>query len=108
MDCICVWFLAIAVRLDLTNCRKFPAYLRKFANCWRYGNHAHSYESSVSYRVVVGVSESLTTEAMMAPVSTGILPHSLPEWAFRARPGLWRNCLCPKVARIAEQKFGSR
>src|SRR6218665_1179626 len=41
------------------------------------------------------------------PVSTGILPHSLPEWAFRARPGLWRNCLCPKVARIAEQKFGS-
>src|SRR6218665_344823 len=26
------------------------------------------------------------------PVSTGILPHSLPEWAFRARPGLWRNC----------------
>src|SRR6218665_3097547 len=42
------------------------------------------------------------------PVSTGILPHSLPEWAFRARPGLWRNCLYPKVARIAEQKFGSR
>src|SRR6218665_1989335 len=24
------------------------------------------------------------------PGSTGILPHSLPEWAFRARPGLWR------------------
>src|SRR6218665_107904 len=42
------------------------------------------------------------------PVSTGIFPHSLPEWAFRARPGLWRICLCPKVARIAEQKFGSR
>src|SRR6218665_3852994 len=42
------------------------------------------------------------------PVSTGILPHSLPEWAFRARPGLWRICLCPKVARIAEHKFGSR
>src|SRR6218665_4227203 len=42
------------------------------------------------------------------PVSTGILPHSLPEWAFRARPGLWRNCLCPKVARIAEQKFANR
>src|SRR6218665_3781169 len=42
------------------------------------------------------------------PVSTGILPHSLPEWTFRARPGLWRVCLCPKVARIAEQKFGSR
>src|SRR6218665_2612545 len=39
------------------------------------------------------------------PVSTGILPHSLPEWA---RPGLWRICLCPRVARIAEQKFGSR
>src|SRR6218665_3967968 len=42
------------------------------------------------------------------PVSTGILPHSLPEWALRARPGLWRICLCPKVARIAEHKFGSR
>src|SRR6218665_3720020 len=42
------------------------------------------------------------------PISTGILPHSLPEWAFRATPGLWRICLCPKVARIAEQKFGSR
>src|SRR6218665_3049926 len=42
------------------------------------------------------------------PVSTGILPHSLPEWAFRARPGLWQIYLCPKVARIAEQKFGSR
>src|SRR6218665_3524283 len=42
------------------------------------------------------------------PVSTGIFPHSLPEWAFRARPGLWRICLYPKVARIAEQKFGNR
>src|SRR6218665_3925864 len=38
------------------------------------------------------------------PVSTGIRPQSLPEWAFRARPGIWRICLCPKVARIAEQK----
>src|SRR6218665_3946360 len=47
-------------------------------------------------------------ELPRCPVSTGILPHSLPEWAFRARPGLWRICLCPKVARIAEQKFGSR
>src|SRR6218665_2033369 len=27
---------------------------------------------------------------------------------YRARPGLWRNCLCPKVARIAEQKFANR
>ena len=44
----------------------------------------------------------------MYPVSTGIFPHSLPEWAFRARPGLWRICLCPKVAQIAEHKFGSR
>src|SRR6218665_288431 len=42
------------------------------------------------------------------PVSTGILPHSLPEWAFRERPGLWQICLCPKVARIAEHKFGCR
>src|SRR6218665_1646358 len=39
------------------------------------------------------------------PVNTGILPHSLPEWAFWARPGLWRICLCPKVARIAAHKF---
>src|SRR6218665_2390133 len=51
---------------------------------------------------------SLEHRRMSYPVSTGILPHSLPEWAFRARPGLWRNCLCPKVARIAERKFGSR
>src|SRR6218665_2922582 len=43
-----------------------------------------------------------------SPVSTGILPHSLPEWAFRARPGLWRNCLCRKVARISEHIFGGR
>src|SRR6218665_196004 len=42
-----------------------------------------------------------------SPVSTGIFPHSLPEWAFRARPGLWRICLCPKVARIAEHKFAN-
>ena len=42
------------------------------------------------------------------PVSTGIWPQSLPEWAFRGRPGLWRICLCPKVSQIAEQKFGSR
>src|SRR6218665_3913230 len=45
---------------------------------------------------------------MRGPVSTGIFPHSLPEWAFRARPGLWRIFLCPKVSRIAEHKFGSR
>src|SRR6218665_3933795 len=29
MACICVWFLAIAVLLDLLNCRNFPAYLRR-------------------------------------------------------------------------------
>src|SRR6218665_1236562 len=59
---------------------------------------------------VPGPEYSLRRSARLAanPVSTGIFPHSLPEWAFRARPGLWRNCLCPKVARIAEQKFGSR
>src|SRR6218665_4222815 len=79
MACICVWFLAIAVRLDLTNCRKFPAYLRKFANCKRYGNHAHSYESSVSYRVVVGVSESVTTEAMMAQSALEFCPIHCPN-----------------------------
>src|SRR6218665_2747918 len=45
------------------------------------------------------------TRASPYPVSTGILPHALPEWAFRARPGLWWNCLCPKVVRIAEHKF---
>src|SRR6218665_3157701 len=43
-----------------------------------------------------------------SPVSTGIGPQSLPEWAFRARPGLGRICLCPKVARIAEHKFANR
>src|SRR6218665_290416 len=40
------------------------------------------------------------------PVSTGIWPQSLPEWAFRARLGFWQICLCPKVARIAEHKLG--
>src|SRR6218665_3388764 len=48
------------------------------------------------------------SKTLSNPVSTGILPHSLPEWAFRARPGLWQICLCPKVARIAEHKFGCR
>jgi len=42
------------------------------------------------------------------PVSTGIGPQSLPEWAFRARPGLGRICLFPKVAQIAEHKFANR
>ena len=42
------------------------------------------------------------------PVSTGNGPQSLAEWAFRARPGLWRICLCPQVARMAEHKFGNR
>src|SRR6218665_1401560 len=42
------------------------------------------------------------------PVSTEILFQSLPEWPFRARPGLWQICLCSKVARIAEHKFGNR
>src|SRR6218665_2491032 len=40
------------------------------------------------------------------PVSSGIWPQSLPEWAFRARLGFWQICLCPKVARIAEHKLG--
>src|SRR6218665_687689 len=39
------------------------------------------------------------------PVSTGIFPHSLPKWAFRARPGLWRICLCPKVAELLSTKL---
>src|SRR6218665_377 len=43
-----------------------------------------------------------------SPVSTEIWPHSLPERAFTARPGLGRICLCPKVARIAEHKFANR
>ena len=37
------------------------------------------------------------------PASTGIFSHSVPEGAFRARYGLWRICLCPKVARIADR-----
>src|SRR6218665_3919260 len=52
--------------------------------------------------------QSQSRPSSVFPVSTGILPHSLPEWAFRARPGLWQICLCPKVARIAEHKFGCR
>jgi len=36
------------------------------------------------------------------PVSTANGPQSLPEWALRVRPGLWRISLCPKVARMAE------
>jgi len=32
------------------------------------------------------------------PVSTGIGPQSLTEWAFRARPGLWRIWLRSKCA----------
>src|SRR6218665_1116894 len=47
-------------------------------------------------------------ESLGFPVSTGIFPHSLPEWAFRTRPGLRRICLCPKVARIVEHKFANR
>ena len=47
-------------------------------------------------------------ELEATPVSTGIGPQSLPEWAFRARPGLCRICLCPKVSRIAEHKFANR
>jgi len=27
---------------------------------------------------------------------------------IRARPGLWRICLCPKFTRIAEHKFANR
>src|SRR6218665_915925 len=79
MACICVWFLAIAVRLDLPNCRKFHAYLRKFANCYRYRNHAHSCESSVSYRVVVGISESVTTEAMVTQSALEFCPIHCPN-----------------------------
>ena len=46
-----------------------------------YGNHAHtcSYESSVSYRVVVGVSESVTTESMMAQSSLEFCPIHCPN-----------------------------
>src|SRR6218665_33271 len=54
------------------------------------------------------VKEILDDTSSICPVSTGISPHSLPEWAFRARPGLGRICLCPKVARIAEHKFANR
>src|SRR6218665_1580994 len=38
---------------------------------------------------------------MLFPDSNdGIWPQSLPEWAFRAWPGLGRNCLCPNIAPI--------
>src|SRR6218665_3832121 len=61
-------------------------------------------------RIVTGVFPIHEANFMFVnfPVSTGIFPHSFPEWAFRTRPGLWRICLCHKVARIAEHKFGSR
>src|SRR6218665_4020830 len=39
----------------------------------------HSYESSVSYRVVVGVSESVTTEAMMAQSALEFCPIHFPN-----------------------------
>src|SRR6218665_1870686 len=66
---------------------------------------ACSYHSDIRVDVLAC---NLRLPGCQDPVSTGILPHSLPEWAFRARPGLWRICLCPRVAQIAEQKFGSR
>src|SRR6218665_2417384 len=52
--------------------------------------------------------EECSLPAVTTGVTTGIFSHSLPEWAFRARYGLWRIRLCPKVARIVEHKFSSR
>ena len=73
----------------------------------KFSGMATKFESPV-FLQNLGLMFDALEELSDFPVSTGILPHSLPEWAFRARPGLWRNCLFPKVARIAEQKFGSR
>src|SRR6218665_1100354 len=61
----------------------------------------------MSYMTLSSQEQPLFQKRIPFPVSTGICPHSLPEWAFRARYGLWRIFLCPKVARIAEHKFGS-
>jgi len=52
--------------------------------------------------------DAKTSRLRPFPVSTGIGPQSLSEWAFRVRPGLWQICLCPKVAQIAEHKFANR
>src|SRR6218665_674970 len=48
-----------------------------------------------------------TNFTCLYPVSTGIGPQSLPERRLGQDLGFWRICLCPKVPRIAEHKFGS-
>src|SRR6218665_2673485 len=88
------------------------------ANCVGLKPSANSFrpQPPSSSSTTASLSLGLTTTAaywrvyrrVSYPVSTGIFPHSLPEWAFRARYGLWQICLCPKVARIAEHKFGNR
>src|SRR6218665_2044249 len=70
---------------------------------WTQSNMYHKYTPNTIHPDL----NALIRLTVACPVSTGILPHSLPEWAFRARPGLWRNCLCPKVARIAERKLAA-
>jgi len=55
-----------------------------------------------------GLSPQIPKVVRAVPVRTGIGPQSLPEEAFRSRPGLWRNGLFPKVCRIAGHKFGNR
>src|SRR6218665_359860 len=36
----------------------------------------------------------------LIPVSTGILPHSLPEWTFRTRPAFWRIAFTLKLPEL--------
>src|SRR6218665_2077111 len=77
-----------------------------FGDRWNFGGKCRNFFGKLLKKIVhkypPPVSEVLDPLVHIAyPVSTGIFPHSLPEWAFRARPGLWRICLCPKVARIA-------
>src|SRR6218665_1267622 len=64
-------------------------------DAWGFWCNLHKSEVWQS-RIVLSRSQELKN-GIAFPGSTGILPHSLPEWAFRARPGLWRICLCPKV-----------
>ena len=78
--------------------------LSRVARCSVFNRTVRYFGFLSNIKMIVG----LIPDRIAFPVSTGVLPHSLPEWAFRARHGLWRICLCPKVVWIAEHKFGNR
>ena len=41
------------------------------------------------------------------PGSTGILPHSLPEWAFRARPGIGGFAFALKLPELLNRNLAA-